>query len=69
MNTQDSAPLPAGSLAVNLSSTIARSDEQAIIEALRQIEMNSRPGIVVAYYNGANWMLYEQNHVRWLPRE
>jgi|WetSurMetagenome_2_1015567.scaffolds.fasta_scaffold445109_2 hypothetical protein len=44
------------------------ADQQAISEVMNQIEQQERPGMVVLYFNGANWMLSVQRTSQWLPR-
>jgi hypothetical protein len=50
----------------NMTNTPA--DQQAISEVMNQIEQQERPGMVVLYFNGANWMLSVQRTSQWLPR-
>ena len=46
-----------------------RADEQAVLDALRVTEQTQRPGLLVLYYNGTNWMLYDNTLPKWLPRK
>lgn len=43
------------------------SDEQAVIERMRAIEHQTKPGVLLAYFNGSNWVLYDTS-AQWLAR-
>lgn len=45
-----------------------RVDEMTIIDTMRRLEQQQHPGIMIVYYNGSNWMLYEAPQARRLPR-
>jgi hypothetical protein len=45
-----------------------RADEQAILNYMRAVEGEHRPGILIAFYNGSNWINYERPQARWLPK-
>jgi hypothetical protein len=45
-----------------------RPDERAVLDYMRAIESDRRPGVVVLYWNGSNWVSYENPQARWLPR-
>ncbi len=40
------------------NAVVLRSDESEIVAMMRRIEQRDRPGLLVVYYNGSNWMLY-----------
>jgi hypothetical protein len=46
-----------------------RPDEQIILDALRAAERTARPALLALYYNGSNWLLYDYEQPRWLPRQ
>lgn len=43
-------------------------DKRTVLEAMRSIEQQRRPGLLAAYFNGSNWVLYDQLSPRWIPR-
>jgi hypothetical protein len=46
-----------------------RTDERAILDALHAAERSDRPALLALYFNGRNWMLYDFETPRWLPRQ
>ena len=44
------------------------ADECSVIEAMNTVEQNHRPGLITLYYNGRNWLLYDDQQPRFLMR-
>jgi hypothetical protein len=46
-----------------------QQDEIEIVDTMRRIAGQERPGLLVAYFNGSNWLLYETPKPKWLPKD